>query len=242
MNIFISLLAASGLGALSMYVFDPDAGRRRRAWSRDKMIRLKREVEQAVWMTARDFQNRALGMVAECRALLLEGEVGDEVLAQRLRAKLGFLVRNPSSIAIQVDHGQVTLEGPVLSDETEQLIDMVKSMRGVRGVENRLEAHESPDNVPGLQGELGPRPTGETLDLLQQRWSPTTRFLVTSAGVLLPFLAGRNRKAAAASVAFAALGLAAYALSEGNGPSTPRDRPTREEGEAQAERIASWGA
>ena len=51
-------------------------------------------------------------------------------------------------------------------------------------VENRLEVHEKGDNVPGLQGDI-PKPKGQVLDVFQDRWSPTTRFLLGAAGFML---------------------------------------------------------
>ena len=57
-------------------------------------------------------------------------------------------------------------------------------MSGVREVENRLDVHEQPDNVPGLQGNPPPR-QGRQWDLLQANPSPTSQaFLGLFGGVL----------------------------------------------------------
>lgn len=235
MNALIAMITGTGLGLISMYIFDPIAGRRRRAEVRDKMTRLQRKTKEAAGVTGRDLKNRILGLAAERRSLLFDRKVDDEVLAERVRAKLGFLVRHPSAIDVQVIDGQVTLSGPVLADEVGQLIDGVRSVRGVQHVENRLEVHTEPGNVPGLQGDK-PKPTGEPIDLLQRRWSPSTRFLVGSAGVLLPFLATRKRKGIA-TMTVVSLGMLAYALSEKNGPLASR----REERQtAEAEPLGGW--
>ena len=60
-------------------------------------------------------------------------------------------------------------------------------MRGVRGVEDvvsELEVHETPGNIPALQGRPRPAPAGEVFDLLPTRWLATSR-LVGVAGAAL---------------------------------------------------------
>src|SRR5262245_4455098 len=130
------MLKATALGVLAMYIFDPVAGRRRRALGRDKLVRLRHQAEEAARVTARDLKNRILGSVAEGRAALLEDRVNDAVLVERVRSNLGFLVRHPSSIEVQASDGRVILRGPVLVDEVQQLMQGVKSIRGVREMEN----------------------------------------------------------------------------------------------------------
>src|SRR5581483_10429177 len=114
---------------------------------------------EAIGTTARDARNRAYGTVASLRSMLSGGAAGDEVVAERVRSKLGFLVRHPSSIEVTVKDGHVTLSGPILADEVDRLIRNVEQIRGVMGVENRLEVHEEPGNIPGLQGQPPRRPT-----------------------------------------------------------------------------------
>jgi hypothetical protein len=213
MNALLGMLAATGLGVVSMYIFDPLAGRRRRALARDKLIRVKKNVRQAASVTARDFKNRTLGLVAEGKAAISGGAVDDAVLAERVRSKLGFLVRHPSAIEIQANAGRVTLSGPVLSDEVQQLTHGVISVRGVRDIDNRLEVHEKGDDVPGLQGNAS-KPSGQTIDVLQRRWSPSTRFLVGTAGILLFLGISPFRKSTAILSMLAGLGLLAYGLTE----------------------------
>jgi BON domain len=213
MSTLLTMIAGTGIGALTMYVLDPLAGGRRRALARDKLIKIRRKAEEAAGVTGRDLKNRTRGLLAEGRAAIFAGAVDDTVLEQRIRSKLGFLVRHPSAIEIQVNGGRVTLSGPVLADEIQQLIRGVESVRGVRGVENRLDVHDSGDGVPALQGEA-PKPTGQPLDLFQRRWSPSTRLLVGTAGILL--LLGLNplRKSVGALSALVALGLLAWGLTE----------------------------
>jgi hypothetical protein len=214
MNTLLGMIAGTALGVLSMYILDPLAGRRRRALARDQLIRVQKNMQQAAGVAARDLKNRTLGIVAEGRAALFGGAVDDTVLAERVRSKLGFLVRHPSAIDVQASAGRVRLSGPVLSDEVQQLTRGVASVRGVRDIENRLEMHQKGDDVPGLQGDAQ-KPTGQTIDVLQRRWSPSTRFLMGTAGILVLFGINPFRKSAAALSTLAGLGLLAYGLTEG---------------------------
>ena len=60
-------LLTFGLGALTMYLFDPQQGRRRRALMRDQWTHAKRVVRERATGTARDLSNRAYGAAAEAR-------------------------------------------------------------------------------------------------------------------------------------------------------------------------------
>jgi hypothetical protein len=235
-NLLLALIAGMGLGVFTMYVFDPGAGRRRRAVARDKLIQIEKRTERAVGMTARDLKNRTLGIIAERRAAIFGGAVDDAVLERRVRSKLGFLVRHPSAVDVQVNGGVVTLSGLVLADEVQQLTRGVSSVRGVADVENRLEVHERRDDASRLQGDNLPKPTGQTLDLFQRRWSPSTRFLLGTAGIFLLFGLNPFRKSVAVLSALAGLGLLTYGVMEEERNTDRSDRPN------PAEVTAGWSA
>jgi uncharacterized membrane protein len=57
---------------------------------------------------------------------------------------------------------------------------MVRAVRGVRGVENQLEAHTQPGQVPGLQG--GKAVARRKFELAQRNWAPGPRVLAGGAG------------------------------------------------------------
>ncbi len=135
--------------------------------------------------TGRDARNRVRGLLAETSALFEDEAVGDDILVERVRAKLGGLVRHPSSIKIHADRGRAVLEGAILSREVDRLIDGVGRIKGIKDVENRLQVHEKPDEVPGLQGDPGHVLSGDRFELWQENWSPTARMSVGLAGVSL---------------------------------------------------------
>lgn len=63
----IRILGALGIGALAMYLFDPENGRRRRALMRDKAMHYNKEAREYADATYKDLRNRAQGVVAETR-------------------------------------------------------------------------------------------------------------------------------------------------------------------------------
>lgn len=192
-----AFLMGAGLATGIAYYLNPSLGAQRRAQLRDKTRRVPRKIRENAEVTARDIKNRSVGFINEARARFTEGAVDDDVLRDRVRSKLGFLVRHPSAIEVDAQGGVVRLHGPVLSDEVQQLIDGVRSVRGVRQVDNRLEVHADSNDVPALQGDK-PKPTGQPLDIMQRNWSPATRFLVGAAGLLLAYNVARpgHRRAA----------------------------------------------
>ncbi len=119
-----ALLAAAGmgLGAGLMYLFDPSAGRRRRARAR-----------------------RALAHIGRRR-------LSDEAVAARVERVLARSVSHPGSITVAVKQGRVVLGGPVIAREVDGLLRRVRRVRGVRGVRSQMEAHDWAADVPGLQG------------------------------------------------------------------------------------------
>jgi hypothetical protein len=184
MNAITVMATGAGLGCLAMYELDPEMGRRRRAQARDKMIRMQRKASDAAAVAARDLKNRTLGSLAEARGYITEGDVSDAVLEGRVRSELGFLVRYPSFIDVQVENGEVTLTGRAFTDECEQLIAGIRALRGVRRLQNHVQAHDRAEDFPGLEGRrINPKPSGRRLDIMQRHWAPATRLIVGIAAL-----------------------------------------------------------
>jgi uncharacterized membrane protein len=187
---FLSV-AGAAVGAAAMYMFDPDQGKRRRALLRDQLISGASHLDDAVGVIARDFTHRVQGIAALARSAMTEEQVSDQVLTERVRSKLGRIVSHPRAIDVKVEQGRVSLGGPVLAHEYRDLLEGVRSVRGVVSVEDQLEVHKASDNVPALQG--GQPRTGDRFELLQENWSPAARALVGAAGSALVFYALRSR-------------------------------------------------
>lgn len=172
-----------GLGAALMYFFDPDRGRRRRALLRDQLSHAARLAREAPRVTGRDLAGRSTGLWAELRGRVLSRAPSDEVLGERIRARLGRVVSHPHAIAVGVSDGRVWLGGPLLAQEMDRLLACVRSVPGVRAIENRLEIHAEAGNVPALQGGVPRR--GYRFELLQDNWSPSARLISGGLGAAL---------------------------------------------------------
>jgi len=188
------LLAGAAIGAGIMYLLDPDGGRRRRALLRDQIVTAAHKTSDAVDATSRDVTNRARGVVAELRGRLRRERVSDEVLRERVRARIGSVVGHAGSLDTHVDDGRVTLRGPVLSEEVERLLRRVRSVRGVEDVVNELEVYDAPGNIPSLQGRPRPMRAGEVFDLLPTRWPPAARLVGVASAALVAGLAVTRRQ------------------------------------------------
>jgi hypothetical protein len=154
----LTVLGAAGLGTRLMYLFDPETGTRRRALIRDTVARSTNLTEEAIATTWRDARNRGRGLLASVPSLFERKPVNDRVLVERVRSELGTLVRHPSSIEVTAENGHVTLSGPILSREVDHLLNRVQRVRGVTEVENRLEVHDEPGNIPACKGTRHERP------------------------------------------------------------------------------------
>jgi len=176
-------IALAGISASIMYLFDPDLGKRRRSILRDKMIHARNKLRRAADISLRDMKHRLYGTYCELRANLRGRDTSDGVVVDRIRSKIGRYTSHPSSIEVHVSDGRVTLHGPVLAGEVAGLLAAVKSVDGVRDVENLLEVHDAHANIAALQG--GVRRTGEPGEWMQNKWSPTARLVAGTTGSLL---------------------------------------------------------
>ena len=201
-----------GLGAAVMYFMDPERGRRRRALVRDQVAHLAATVPPGVRATRRDLVNRSRGLVATVRGRFGDDATDDETLVARVRSKVGRIVSHPGSIVATSADGVVTLSGPVLASEAEQLIQAVAGTRGVKEVRSQLEVYDEIDSisVPGLQG--GTERMGARFELLQENWTPAARVVAGAAGATLALLAGRRKDVLGSAVGLLGVGLTARAV------------------------------
>lgn len=131
----IPLVTWVALGAGLMYLFDPASGNRRRSLVRGKLTHLARVGRAGAHRTKRDLTNRVHGLGPRVRARIRpEEQLPDEVLAERVRSKMGVIVSHPHAVEVRVDGGEVTLQGQILQREAKVLVRRVKRMAGVRQV------------------------------------------------------------------------------------------------------------
>ena len=177
-----SFLAGMVAGAGIAFALDPVSGGRRRALVRDQFIRAGHQTRSAAGVAMRDLSNRTRGIVAATRSRFSSRPVDGRRLVERVRATLGRVSSHPRAIdVLDTETGEVTLRGAVLTAEADRVLAAAGSVHGVNGVVDLLDRYESSDEVPALQG--GRFMAGPRFDIMQRRWSPATRTLVTAAAV-----------------------------------------------------------
>lgn len=187
----LTLMKGLTLGAGMMYLFDPRAGRRRRALLNDQFTRFMNETDSMVQKGLCDLGNRVQGLVAECTALFTPDHADDQVITERVRSALGRCVSNPSAIQVESRQGHVTLSGSVAAEELDSVLTCLTKVRGVSGLENHLEIHDrTNDHATRRDGQSR---EGMSRGLTPNTWTPATRLLVGAAGgLLLVRLIGRR--------------------------------------------------
>jgi uncharacterized membrane protein len=207
-RVWTKLVGGLALGAAAMYVLDPDHGRRRRALARDKAGRIARQAGDAWNAGTRDLGSRLRGMSVQVnRALRKETSSGDDdVLVNRVRSRVGRVAAHPRAIHLEAYEGRVVLRGAVLTHEHIALLDAVRSVPGVKSVDDHLEAHDHPGHISSLQGN---HRNGRTLG---EYWQPGARVAATLSGGTLAWYGLARRGVPGSLAALAGLGLIARGM------------------------------
>jgi len=164
------------LGASLMYFLDPIRGRTRRRRIHEALQQAERTERELFNRAARDTRQRIHGFVERVSHPPAR-DVSDEVVEQRVRARLGRAVSHPRALDIAVVAGRVILRGAVLAHEAQDVIRHARAVAGVREVVDKLERHAAAD-VPSLQGQGRRRKAKGT-------WPPAMQAGATSLGALL---------------------------------------------------------
>jgi len=138
--------AAIVAGAAAMFYLDPNAGRMRRARTRDRVVGFGHDAGHAVLAQGRRAADNLRGTAARGRSLFSDSKpASDWTLRQRIRSRLGRVTSRPRSIDVQVDRGFVCLQGHVPADEVGAVMKVVGSTPGVDRVDNLLSPVEPAD-------------------------------------------------------------------------------------------------
>ncbi len=199
-------LAGVAAGAAAVVLLEPRGGARRRGLLVQKTIHVSKTARTFGQKAARDLANRSRGLLASARSSVRESGVSDEVLCERVRARIGRLTSHPAAIEVSSRGGVIELRGPIVENEAEQVVRGTRRVRGVREVDDHLERHAHPGEVSALRGGAVRRPVPE---ILQQSWSPGTRLLaiVSGVGLALGGLSARRPNARATGILGALLAL-----------------------------------
>ena len=187
-----------GLGASAMYLLDPDQGKRRRALVRDQLARLGNTTTNAAGKTARDLGNRARGVTHELTSRLRPDRADDGVLHDRVRARLGHVVAQPSAVEVVCEDACCTLTGSVLPAERDPLLAAVSRVRGVAEVVDQLDVRD--DAESGNEWPAAGSPDADAIGLAPRGLfsQPAlgglvgTALLVAGGGLLLRRLRSRS--------------------------------------------------
>jgi len=203
-------LTGAAIGALAMYAFDPQRGRRRRAIARDKTLSLATHAGGFLRRAGRDLQGRMHGWQAQAQRWSRDEGIPDDLkLIERVRSRLGRVCSHPHAIQVGANQGRVTLSGPIVAREVARVLAATRSTPGVGAVEDRLIMHENAQSISSLQGGV-PRSRAH-FELLQDHWSPALRVAAVVAGATLA-LAGLRRGGA---IGAACVGVGALAVARG---------------------------
>lgn len=208
-------LGGIALGAAAMYVADPAHGKRRRALAQEQLRAASRKAEQTWNMARRDAGDRLYGLQTQADHLLGRPQVkpiDDHVLEARVSSKIGRKVSNWHAIDVDARLGCVTLSGPVLAEEKEQLLELVRAIPGVVEVRDGLDVYDDPSNIPDLQGyyTAHKRSTAK-----YDSWSPSSRLLAALGGGLIGYYGLTRRGTSGSMLVAAGLGLLARSLGSG---------------------------
>ncbi|MEX0750564.1 MAG: BON domain-containing protein [Dehalococcoidia bacterium] len=147
------LIVGTAVGALAMFAFDPQQGRRRRALVRDRLAHMKnvmtRDVPNRVEKRGRFFRGVARGIVHETTdALPFNGHpiVDNETLVARVRSEaLRDDHLKAGEIHVDAYEGCVTLRGQLEHpDAIRRLVRDAAHVEGVREVRNFLHLPGTP--------------------------------------------------------------------------------------------------
>lgn len=148
-------VAALAAGAAVMYYLDPEMGKRRRAVLRDKIQSGQRNAADYARTQTKRATDQVRGALAQARSPHeRELPASDVKLAERIRSKLGHQTSRPGAIEVTAHDGRVGLHGHILAAEHTPLVQTVRAVDGVKEVDDHLIVHDSPGNVPELQGEM----------------------------------------------------------------------------------------
>jgi len=149
----VALVGGVGVGAALMYFLDPDRGKRRRRMVSDKAVSATNKVTETATRMNHDLRNRAYGLFCEARGLFKSEDVTDDVLMDRVRAKLGRVSHNLGALNLGVQDGVVSLKGACNSNELKRVLRAVGLVRGVKAVDNQLDV-QGEDRFAAGQEEL----------------------------------------------------------------------------------------
>ncbi|HUS64633.1 MAG TPA: SRPBCC family protein [Kofleriaceae bacterium] len=120
------------------------------------------------------------GLGAGILYFLDQGTSADRVLAARVRAALGRAASHPCAVEVDVDGSCVTLSGPVLASEAEEILERAGRTAGVEELVDNLERHANADGLPAMAARATRRPRA---GMEREVWPRSLRMVAGGAGL-----------------------------------------------------------
>lgn len=137
---------------------------------------------------------RTQSVLKEIRALVVHAEVPDAVLEAKIKARIARSIARPDAVQVRVAKGAVTLQGTARKEEIGKLVESLPGLRGVKTVENGLEAL-TPPFTSWDDAEPVARPSDA-----QARRLLAIHLILTAAGIALTYAGHRIRGGAGAGL------------------------------------------
>ncbi len=154
-GIALAVLGGIALGAIAMYLTDPEQGRRRRSLLQKTVRNMSSRTGDLANSAWRDASSRFAGLQQSASRLVGQRSskpIDDHVLEARVKSKLNRTASSPHAIEVVADQGRITLSGVVEREEREVLLDLVQSIPGVDEV--RVDLDDGTRGRRGLSGSL----------------------------------------------------------------------------------------
>lgn len=92
------------------------------------------------------FENRSQGILTSVRSSLTSQAPSDRILIERVRSKLGTVVKHPRSIDLCSEGGRVIVAGPILAHEVGGLLQTIRNVSGPDEGRDQRQKHASSDS------------------------------------------------------------------------------------------------
>lgn len=125
-------------GAATMYFFDPRLGHRRRAMALDQGRHLVRVSARWLSGAAHDVALRTRGLGYEIARGFRGAPLDAGILVARVRSALGHHLSDIRLLDVMAAGDEVTLSGPIPSQDVQKALQVALAVGGVRVVHNAL--------------------------------------------------------------------------------------------------------
>jgi hypothetical protein len=157
-TVAIATIAGAFLaGIVVTYFLDTRSGRRRRALLRDKAVHARHVARDGIVKREHAIGSRGRALLRWLGAALRAHPADDDVLCERVRARLGRICSHPHVLEVKPrGGGRIELFGAVLTREHRAVVRAARHVPGVRGVVDALVDRRTDDEVTAFRGTSRP--------------------------------------------------------------------------------------